>query len=469
MQSGTNFHDGKEESLFYSFFEGNQAIKLLIDPDRGTIEEANLAACDFYGYTADEMSSMKYSFLNAVREEDDDFNQLRLFKIGAVQNVSCFHRLANEEVCNVSVNGGPLFFRGKEYLLLIIYDITGKTRAETVSQISRKQLLTVLNSMDALIYVAGLSSSTIIFANRYMRETFGEDITGRCCWDVIHGYKTGPCSFCRNAKLFENGNTGTARRWEYRSGRNGRWYQSIDRAITWLDGRIVRISIAVDISERKKLEQDIISISEKERISIGHDLHDGIGQYFTGLGFLARILKDKLSAADLPEKSVAEEILSLIEEGKKHTRNLARGLSPVNMDSLGIYAAVRELCMDTEKIFGVECKFSSDPDFTVKDTFTATHLYYIIREAVNNAMRHGEAKHVDIMMKKTDKGITAVIKDDGSGFDPDNAERGLGLNLMQYRADVIGGSVEISSSPGKGTEISCFLKDPCRTAESSNV
>lgn len=453
-----------EEILFNDFFEGNQAIKLLVHPSTGDIVMANLAACDFYGYSADKLASMNFFALNAVPSEETEHN-LMIMKTGALRNLGAYHKCADGIIRQVSINSGVIHLREREYILVIIYDITGKRRAETAQQVSQTQFLTVLDSLDALVYVADLRSHIILFANRYMKQVFGDDIAGRCCWDVIHGFN-GACSFCANEKL----TLATVRRGEYKSRRNNLWYQSLDRAIVWIDGRAVRISISFDVTEQRKLEGEIISISERERIRIGHDLHDGVGQYFTGIGYLARMLKDKLTAANMQEADVAEEILSLIDEGKSHTRTLAKGLSPVQMDKLGIIAAVKELCMETNKIFQAECSFVFDKGISMPNNFIATHLYYIIREGVNNALRHGQAKHIDIIMKEAEDGMAVEIRDDGIGFDPDAVVRGLGLNLMKYRADVIGGSLKISKNRNGGATVACFLSAAqANKAEELNV
>ncbi|MDR3237863.1 MAG: PAS domain S-box protein [Spirochaetia bacterium] len=438
------------ETLFWDFFDGNSAIKLLISPSDGAVMEANRSACLFYGYAPETFRGMSFFAINMMSEAEVR-KHFELVISEAQRDFNVYHRCYDGDIVNVSVNFGLITFHGMELILAIVFDVTGERRALTASHLSQTQFLTVLNSMDAVIYVADLNSYEILFANRYMKDSFGEETEGRRCWEVIHGSGS-PCKFCGNERLLEG-----VRRLEYRSMRNRLWYQFIDRAIVWIDGRLVRISIGIDITERKQLEQEIIGISEKERIRIGNDLHDGIGQYFTGIGFLTQVIKDKLAACGLPEKSIAEEIIGLIEEAKNHTRILAKGLSPVNMDKNGIFAAIGELRMDTERIFGSECSFLYDKNITVEDNFTATHIYYIVREAVNNAMRHGGAKHVDIIIKEWDEGIRIDVQDDGCGFNPDTVARGLGLNLMKYRADVIGGTLGISGGKNGGALISCII------------
>lgn len=447
----------EEEKFFRDIFEANSAIKLLIDPDNGQIADANPAACAFYGYSRDDFCRLTIFDVNVLPDYE---TRARLDRVisGEQLNFNFYHRRVDGEMRDVVVNSGMVDFRGRRVILSIIHDITDIKRAEAALRESHEQFLTVLNSMDAIIYVADMQTHEILFANQNMKDSFGDHVVGRKCWEVIHGYSKGPCQFCTNERLLdENGMLRGVCRWEYKSLKNDLWYQSLDRAIIWIDGRLVRISIAIDITDRKRLEQEIISISEKERIRIGHDLHDGVGQYFTGIGYLTKILKDKLDAYDLPEKEVASEVLELVEEAKNSTRILARGLSPVNMDKSGIIMAVKELCMDTKKIFHSQCNFLYDHSIVIDDNFIATHLYYIIRESVNNAMRHGSAKNIDIIMKEYEDGIIIEVEDDGTGIDLDEKSRGLGLNLMKYRADLIGGTLKIDRNENGGTTVSCIL------------
>ena len=447
----------EQENLFLDFFHGNNAVKLLISPVDGAIVDANQPACDFYGFSPDVFKNMTFYRINAMSASEIE-RQFELVLSGLQRDFNTYHRCSDGDIVNVAINFGTLSFQDEELILAVIFDMTDNRRALTAQHISQTQFLTVLDSLDTAVYAADLRSYEILFANRYMKETFGEDSVGKRCWEAIHGKADAHCRFCGNERLLdESGALSGVRRREYRSLLNNLWYQFIDRAIVWIDGRLVRISIGIDITERKQLGQEIIEISEKERISIGNDLHDGIGQYFTGIGFLTRIIKDKLAQNGLAEAGVAEEILGLVEEAKSHTRILAKGLSPVNMDKNGIFAAIRELCMDTERIFGSVCSFLYDDSITIEDNSIATHVYYIVREAVNNAMRHGAAKRVDIIMKECDEGIRVDVQDDGCGFDPDTAARGLGLNLMKYRADVIGGTLNILGNKNGGTLISCVI------------
>ena len=120
------------------------------------------------------------------------------------------------------------------------------------------RLLAVLDSIDAIVYVADMKSYEVLFINEYMKKIFG-DITGKICWQSIQTDQSGPCTFCTNDKLIgPDGLPLGMYQWEFQNTVNGHWYYIHDRAIRWLDGRIVRLEIATDITHRKTSEETIL-------------------------------------------------------------------------------------------------------------------------------------------------------------------------------------------------------------------
>ena len=135
-----------------------------------------------------------------------------------------------------------------------------RERSEKVAE-SHKRLLTVLDGLNAIVYVADIRTYEILYINKTVRDLFG-DITGQLCWQNIQKGQNGPCPFCTNAKLLEaSGAPAPPLVWEFQNTVTGDWYQCIDRAITWVDGRIVRMEIATDISARKRAEEQMARLA----------------------------------------------------------------------------------------------------------------------------------------------------------------------------------------------------------------
>ncbi len=138
-----------------------------------------------------------------------------------------------------------------------------RIHAELAARESQERLLKILDSLDAIVYVSDMKTYEVIHINRYARELFG-DIDGKICWQTIQAGQTGPCDFCTNDRTVDAaGNPTTAYKWEYRNTRTDRWYYVIDRAVRWVDGRIVRLEIATDITDRRKAEDEIRNLNEQ--------------------------------------------------------------------------------------------------------------------------------------------------------------------------------------------------------------
>lgn len=236
------------------------------------------------------------------------------------------------------------------------------------------------------------------------------------------------------------------------------------------NGRITGVTgAAMDITEHKRLEREVLQISEMEQRRIGQDLHDGICQHLAGIELLSDVLSQKLQKISEPYAQQAEKIAEHVREVIAQTRSLARGLSPVVLESEGLMAALTELAASTEKLFNVECLFSCETPVYVHDLITATHLFRIAQEAVTNAIRHGKAKRIEITLGlKLDKLVLAV-KDNGSGFFPAQLRgKGMGLRIMQYRAGTIGANLVIQRQVSGGMTVICILPNPSAPKETGN-
>jgi two-component system CheB/CheR fusion protein len=221
----------------------------------------------------------------------------------------------------------------------------------------------------------------------------------------------------------------------------------------------VLVSSAIrDITERKHLEKTILEISAREQRRIGQDLHDGLGQHLTGIAFMSKVLEQKLMEKALPEAADAGKIVNLVNEAIHKTRELARGLLPVVSDAQGLMSALQQWAGEVEDLFAVSCRFQCFTPVLIHDDTAATHLYYVAREAVNNAIKHGHARHIVIRLTADQHQGALTIQDDGCGIGsviPGN--KGMGLHLMNYRARMVGGSLEVQSVSTGGTIVTCLF------------
>ena len=233
--------------------------------------------------------------------------------------------------------------------------------------------------------------------------------------------------------------------------------------------RIVGITgAAMDITEHKRLEKEVLQISELEQRRLGQDLHDGICQHLAGIELMSQVLQQKLEKKSKAQAIQAEKIATHVRDVIAQTRSLARGLSPLVLESEGLMAALAELAANTEKLFRVKCRFECPAPVYIHDLITATPLFRIAQEAATNAVKHGKAKEIEISLETKLEKIILSVRDNGSGFSPPSGTtKGMGLRIMQYRAGMIGATLLFQRQSKGGTAVVCFLSVPGETTNPS--
>lgn len=212
-------------------------------------------------------------------------------------------------------------------------------------------------------------------------------------------------------------------------------------------------------AEHKRLEREILAAGERERHSIGADLHDNLGQQLTALELMCATLKE--DAAGQPPLVQRLDLMGrMLREAVAQTRLLARGLVPVGSGPDALQSVLTELAERTNALRRVACRFDCPKPVAVHDPVIAGHLYRIAQEAVNNAVKHARAKHVTLRLTQANKNLVLTISDDGAGLGKTRtgANNGLGMGVMQHRANAIGAELTISSQRGEGVTIRCSLR-----------
>ncbi len=243
---------------------------------------------------------------------------------------------------------------------------------------------------------------------------------------------------------------------EYRIQRkDGQWIWLNDRAATRFEEGDTTYAYGVftDITEKKRLENQVVEISDWERQRMGQELHDDLGQQLTGLSALTSSLRARLASEGRPETKDAARIEEIAKGAVLHTRNLARGLYPHDVTGKSLPEAIRSLGKTAEALFGISCPVRVEGKFREIQEEEALHLFRICQESINNAMKHGGAKTVSVSLEMGQSSLSLGIEDDGRGFGLESVQEGMGLSVMRCRADLLGGSLEVKSSPGEGTTI----------------
>jgi len=217
-------------------------------------------------------------------------------------------------------------------------------------------------------------------------------------------------------------------------------------------------AVARDTTEQRKMEEQIIQAGLMEQERIAHDLHDGLGQILTGLAYKGKLIEQMLLAGEKPIAAQAAEIVRLANQASEQARSLARGLDPVVLQE-GLVMALNDLAHTTKEVFGINCYVEHDSECDGIEKITASQLYRIAQEAVNNAVKHSKSKTISIYLTNDPTAVTLVVMNDGPGLTGELKRKdGLGLQTMHYRTKMIGGALAIIPGPTGGLIVRCTVR-----------
>ena len=236
-----------------------------------------------------------------------------------------------------------------------------------------------------------------------------------------------------------------------------RWIRERVFPIRDSSGKVVRVAgIAEDNTDRRRLEREILEVSDREHARIGQDLHDGLCQKLVALAFDIGSLEQKLACRSAPETESVRQMSALLDDLITEARATARGLFPVQLEAEGLASALQQLAANVSSRLKVDCRTECEPPVFVHENAVAIHLYRIAQEAVNNAVKHSKAGSILVRLSATADRVELRVTDDGVGIRLARPQKGgMGLHIMQYRARMIGGTLSIVRGEKRGTVISC--------------
>ncbi|HXY54202.1 MAG TPA: response regulator [Nitrospirota bacterium] len=461
-----------------------EGIWVLDTEDRTTYVNKRMA--EMLGYREEEMIGKKpFDFL--IEREQARAQQgfeLHGVEIGEVRDFK-FHRRDGSFLWGMLSTMPIQDSEGKIIGFLgLITDVTERKRAEAALKESHERLITILESLDAIVYVADMETNEVLFANNYARKVFG-DIVGKVCWSTLQEGQDGPCGFCTNDKLLTaDGKPAGVCAWEFQNTFTGKWFDVRDRAILWLDGRMVRLEIATDITARKRMEEEVIKSQKLESIGIlaGGIAHD-FNNILTGImGNISLVMLDR----DLAEKTRqrlagAEKSCLRAKDLTQRLLTFAKGGAPVkkisSVPSLLKDAAGFALAGTT-----VKCEFilpEEDCFAEIDEGQIRQVIHNIIMNAVESMPQGGMVKVAcEKIAQRMDDGVPLqagdyakiTIQDSGTGISPENMPRifdpyfttkekraGMGLATSYSIIKNHGGYITAESERRKGTTILIYL------------
>lgn len=239
--------------------------------------------------------------------------------------------------------------------------------------------------------------------------------------------------------------------------------KSMGRGLLWLlskpwNNDELKRTIRSRLRERRRMERQMVKVGERERQLVAQDLHDTLGQELAGIALMCEALESRLSLNQAAEAAAAGRIAHLVQGALTRARTLARGLCPDEVREEDLAARLERVFATLRESYGVEAHLDWDPSIALHEAPVATHLFWIIQEALTNAVRHGKPRNVWVRAARVEEGLRITIRDDGTGLrHVGGAEAGIGLHIMQTRADAIRARLRVEAHPEGGTEVACLI------------
>jgi two-component system, LuxR family, sensor kinase FixL len=230
------------------------------------------------------------------------------------------------------------------------------------------------------------------------------------------------------------------------------WLEVLSSPFDW-EEQTARMATVIDISEQKRLQQELINLSEHEQRRLSRELHDSLGQLLTGTALFSRLLADKLATKGRPEATEAAQVADWIQQAVGTTHDVAHGLYPEALASHGLQTALEALVAQTAQLFGITCRLEGSIPDDLLSLSAALHLYRIVQESLTNAVKHGQATSVVIQLEMTSEHLCMRVQDNGTGMPQDVPPGGMGQRNMQTRAALLDATLSIGSTATGGTQV----------------
>ncbi len=411
--------------------------------------------------------------------------------------------LYNTQKFRIDIPGKPPLLGG------IAMDITELENTRKELQRNNERFQIIMDSLDSLVYISDMDTYELLFINKYGRDLWG-DVTGKLCWRTLQCNRTGPCDFCTNDKLLDaQGSPAGVHVWEYKNTVTNKWYECRDQAIKWTDGRLVRLEIATDITERNRSRE--MMIQSEKMLSVGglaagmaHEINNPLA----GMMQNAQVLLNRFSQTFPADEKAAMEAgttLPVIKDFMEK-RNVLQILQSIHdaghqaariVENMLSFARKGDSTRHKQNICEIMDKTIelAQNDYDLKKKYDFRQFEIIkeyepnlplvpcesskIQQVVFNILKNATEAMVDdkqadkkpklILRLKTDKNkIHMEIEDNGPGMNEETSKRifepffttkeidkgtGLGLSLSYFIiVEDHGGEMDIESTPGKGTK-----------------
>lgn len=461
----------ESEQGFRAIFEQAAVGVAVIETSTGRYLSVNQRMCEINRRTREEMLQLTFMDVTYPDDLQDDLNQMEDLKAGRISSFNMEKRNMDPRgtLTWINLTVSPMWRPGEPPLrhVAVVEDITERKQAELNYRRELAYNQALVSHTSAFIVVLDLAGR-FVHANTAFNATMGytqKQIMGKTPWEIglMDTAETARSKerFARLLRGEKNPPTDSRLRT-----RGGEWRSVELRSVATFkpDGSLDRIVITgTDMTERNRLQQEVLRVVEQEQARVGHDLHDGVGQTMTGIVSLLEALEGDLKGET---KQQAQRIHELLRQSVSEVRRMSHGLSPTSVKYRGLVGALKLLAETVSTNFRTPCLCEVDASIVIQPSDVETHLFRIAQEAVNNALRHGKPTQVKLSLQHVSQTECELrIEDDGVGMKKSkNAQRnGIGVRVMDYRANLIGARLTVKAKPKRGVVVTCrFSSDPVK-------
>lgn len=451
------------ERRFCAIFEQAAVGIALIETSTGRFLDVNQRICEINRRTREEMLGCTFMDVTHLDDLAPDLLRMEELKAGRISSFKMEKRNVTPDgtVIWINLTVAPMWRPGEPPLrhIAVVEDITERKLAESNYRRELAYNQALVNNTAAFIVVTD-PEGRFVHANNAFFATLGYEVPeliGKTVWEagildagglessqqrfqrLLHGEDVPPADMRLRTK------SGQWRTVEIRSTSTRRPDGALDRIVT----------TGTDVTERNRLQREVLRVVEQEQARIGHDLHDGVGQTMTGILVMMEALEADLTGA---AQGQARRIHELLKQSVAEVRRMSHGLSPTSVKYRGLDGALNLLAETVRTNFRTPCVCELEGGVCIGSEDKEAHLFRIAQEAVNNALRHGRPRLIQITLRHVSDGECELrVEDDGSGMRKTRKGQGggIGMRVMEYRANLIGARLTVESAARRGVVVTC--------------
>ncbi|RII25393.1 MAG: hypothetical protein CXR31_14470 [Geobacter sp.] len=456
------------EARYRLLFESNPHPMWVYDLETLAFLAVNDAAVIHYGYSREEFFAMTIKDIRPAEDIPRLLGSITQVSPGFGKSGYWRHRKKDGMVIDVEITSHTLSFDGKAAKLVLANDVTERLQAETSLLTQFSQISTIFDSLNAIVYVADMESYRLIYMNNYATSIFGSDWQNKLCYEMLQAGQTKPCDFCTNDRLVQNGEPLPPCIWELQNTRTGRWYQCTDKAIRWVNGQLVRMEIAVDITEHKDMER----LKDEMVSAVSHEMRTPLTAI---LGFTEFMIEN-----EVPRQEQETYLGTMQREAMRLNELIGnfldlQRLRAQNHSFIFMPLDIREILEEAVSLFHstsqkhnliIDC-----PADLSKVRGDSGQLYHVFTNLISNAIKYSPyGGTVTIAARPEGDMVVVSVSDEGIGIPAEELERifekfyrldntdrrtiggtGLGLSLVREIVHTHQGKVWVESELGKGS------------------